>query len=143
MSFAKPIKPFADRMNDEAAHERQLMCKAHECPNRWSVAPQMLCSAHAWSQPHLWPQITDEQYKKMAERQNQPQGAEPANKVTQDEVEKARQALKNFMRGNQTDYRQWARNLKAREDAGEHLSNLQRKMWRAAINERNSSEDDS
>jgi len=143
MSFAKPIKPFADRMNDEAAHDRQTMCKAHECPNRWSVAPDMLCSAHAWSPPHMWPQITDEQHQHLAARSNRPQNTEPARKVTREEVDRARQALKSFIRGNQLEPKQWARNLKDREQAGEHLSDVQRKMWRAALNERNSSQDDS
>lgn len=143
MSFAKPTKPFADRMNDEAAQERQMMCKAHECPNRWSVSPQMLCSAHAWSSVHLWPQITDEQHRHLAERSNRPHNTEPARKVTREEVHRAREALKAFVRGNQLDPKQWARNLKAREQAGEHLSDVQRKMWRAALNERSSSQDDS
>lgn len=143
MSFAKPIKPFADRENDNARQERMNMCKAHECPNRWSVAPEMLCSAHAHSPPHMWPQITDEQHRHLAARSNRPQNTEPARKVTREEVDRAREALKTFMRGNQTDSKQWARNLKAREQAGEHLSDVQRKMWRAALNERNSSQDDS
>jgi hypothetical protein len=143
MSFAKPIKPFADRENDDARQERANMCKAHECPNRWSVAPDMLCSAHAWSPMHLWPQITDEQHRHLASRSNRPQNTEPPRKVTREEVNKARDGLKAFVRGNQLDPKQWARNLKAREQAGEHLSDVQRKMWRAALNERSSSQDDS
>jgi hypothetical protein len=34
-----------------------------------------------------------------------------------------------------TDYKLWARKLKAREAAGEVLSNLQQKAWREALNE--------
>jgi hypothetical protein len=143
MSFAKPSQQFADRVNDEAAHELQSMCKAHQCPNKWSVAPDMLCSAHAWSGRHLWPLITDQQYRNMTERQNRPQNSESSRKVTREEVEKARMALKSFIRGNQIDPKEWAKKLKAREQAGERLNDVQRKMWRAALNERNSSQDDS
>ena len=42
----------------------ELMCRAEGCPNRWSVNAEgrhNLCSAHAWSSPHLWPMVTQEQ----------------------------------------------------------------------------------
>jgi len=42
----------------------ELMCRVDGCPNRWSVHREgwkPMCSAHAWSDPHLWPQITVEQ----------------------------------------------------------------------------------
>jgi hypothetical protein len=34
-----------------------------------------------------------------------------------------------------TDYKLWARRLKAREIAGERLSDLQQKAWRGALHE--------
>ena len=136
MSFAKPYKPMADRINDEADQDRKTMCQAHECPNRWSVAPQHLCSAHAWSEPHEWPRITDEQYRLMAARQNAPK-REPgdARPVSREEIQRAREAIRAFAAGQQSDPKGWAKRLKAREQAGEHLSDVQRKMWRAVLHE--------
>lgn len=144
MSFAKPYKPLADRINEDAEQDRKSMCQAHECPNRWSVAPQHLCSAHAWSDPHEWPQITDQQYRLLAARQNQPK-REPGQSrpVTREEMQRARDSLRAFAAGNQADPKLWAKRLKAREMAGERLSDIQRKMWRAALHEHASSHEDS
>ena len=136
MSFAKPYKPLADRINDEAEQDRKNMCQAHDCPNRWSVAPQHLCSAHAWSDPRDWPRITDEQLQFFAARQRAPK-TEPvaARPVTKQEIDRARQVLRAFAAGEQSDSKAWAKRLKAREHAGERLSDIQRKMWRAALHE--------
>lgn len=144
MSFAKPYKPMADRINDEAEQDRKTMCQAHECPNRWAVSPQHLCSAHAWSDPRDWPAITDQQYRLMAERQNKPK-SEPGQTrpVTREEMQRARDSLRAFASGQQTDHKQWAKRLKAREQAGERLSDIQRKMWRAALHEHATSHEDS
>jgi hypothetical protein len=51
------------RVADEAAVDQSLLCSAHGCPNRWSVdaGHGKACRAHAWAQPHDWPQITVEQ----------------------------------------------------------------------------------
>ena len=136
MSFAKPYKPLADRINEDADQDRKTMCQAHECPNRWSVAPQHLCSAHAWSDPHEWPRITDEQYRLMAARQNAPK-RDPgeARPVSREEIQRARDALRAFAAGQQSDPKGWAKRLRDRERAGEHLSDIQRKMWRGVLNE--------
>lgn len=51
------------RTADTAFDGQDLMCRAHGCPNRWSVtteAQRNLCSAHMWSEPHHWPRITEE-----------------------------------------------------------------------------------
>ena len=144
MSFAKPYQPLADRLNDEAEQDRKLMCQAHDCPNRWSVAPQHLCSAHAWTDPREWPQVTEEQYRLFAERQNRPK-PEPRQPriVTREEIKRARDALRAFAAGNQPDPKRWAKRLKERELAGGRLTELQRKMWREALREHQPSREDS
>lgn len=64
MSF-KRDKAIADQFNaGEVGYTPDLMCRAQGCPNRWSIDAEgrnKLCSAHAWSDPHLWPRITQEQ----------------------------------------------------------------------------------
>lgn len=52
-----------DRIATETAVDRRFMCIATGCPNRWSVdaGKGRMCSAHAWSEPHQWPSVTQEQ----------------------------------------------------------------------------------
>lgn len=50
-----------DDVNRDSKAEKALMCRAEGCPLRWSVNTDgrvHLCSAHAWNEPHRWPQIT-------------------------------------------------------------------------------------
>lgn len=144
MSFAKPYKPMADRINEDAEQDRKTMCTAHECPNKWSVAPQYLCGAHAWSDPRDWPRITDEQYRILAAKQNSPrQDGGNARPVSRDEIQQARNSLRAFVSGKGVDHKQWARRLKEREQSGERLTDIQRKMWRAALHEHDTSQQDS
>lgn len=54
------------RTADEATKPEELACRAHGCPNRWTVDSadagiHKLCSAHAWAPAARWPQITAEQ----------------------------------------------------------------------------------
>lgn len=144
MSFAKPYKPDPDRYNDEAEQDRKTMCQAHECPNRWSVAPQYLCGAHAWQETRDWPAITDEQHRLLAARQNRRKPEPGYNRpVSREEMQRARDSLRAFASGHQLDPKQWAKNLKAREKSGERLSDIQRKMWRAALHEHDTSHENS
>jgi hypothetical protein len=49
---------------NDALAQGDLMCRAHGCPNRWSVdtdGRSKLCSAHAWVDPGIWPQITQQE----------------------------------------------------------------------------------
>jgi hypothetical protein len=113
--------------------DRDLMCKAYECPNRWSVSSQMLCGAHAWADPKDWPNITNAQLQAFA-RRGAPVEAKPVEPMS---MEEKMQAIANLTKlaSGPTDYKLWAKKLKARELAGEVLSNLQQKAWRGALNE--------
>jgi hypothetical protein len=58
------------RIADDSIADRALLCIAGGCPNLWSVdaGNGRLCSAHAWADPHHWPQITQEQLDAQADR---------------------------------------------------------------------------
>jgi hypothetical protein len=115
--------------------DRDLMCKAHECPNRWSVSSQMLCGAHAWAEPKDWPSITNRELQALA-RRSAPKQPDPVKLMS---VEEKMEAIANLrqLSSAPTDYKLWAKKLKAREMDGEILSNLQQKAWRGALNEQN------
>lgn len=70
MSTTYRRTPFDDQSDPRESQPSQqhtaseFMCRVDGCPNRWSVHREgwrQMCSAHAWSDPHLWPQITAEQ----------------------------------------------------------------------------------
>jgi hypothetical protein len=66
---------FDDRRDKQTANEsyedRDLLCKAPGCPNRWSVSVgggPGYCSAHAWAHPSRWSGITEQQQWNQTER---------------------------------------------------------------------------
>lgn len=118
--------------------DRQTMCRAHECPNRWSVSEGFLCSAHAWSPPEKWHDITSEQLRLFAARQ----GAErqphyrPVSTMTEAQRRAAIAKLADIAKGNNRDPKAWAYRLRDRERNGEQLSIVQRQMWRDVLGEK-------
>lgn len=131
----------ADAQAAEAATtSRHLMCHANGCPNRWAVQREGsggLCSAHAWSDPHLWPRITQEVRDAETDRARQAGerdvGAEEQRLTLADKraiLERLRGM--DFSRPGQNG-KAWAHALKAREGRGERLTPAQRAMWRAAL----------
>lgn len=133
--FAKPSNSYASRIEDEHASDRETMCKANECPNRWSVSTSMLCSAHAWAPLNHWPLITNEQYRLIAERQdNSAKRYREVKPMTEAEKRAAIEKLKSLAR-TPDDSKHWAKRLKEREQSGEHLSIVQQKIWREVLRE--------
>jgi hypothetical protein len=130
MSFAKP---FIKRDDDEGGYAA-LLCRAHECPNRWSVSNGMLCGAHAWADPKNWSMITTRELQAFARRSAPPPPTKPVEEISM-EQKMAYLAKLRDLASPSTDYKLWARKLKAREEAGEVLSNFQQKAWRGALNE--------
>lgn len=123
---------------DETALAADLMCRAHGCPNRWSVEcgdAHHLCSAHAWVEDKsLWPQITAEQQDAETERARANALPKPAPHHYTD-AEKT-EILRRLARvGKPVNPKEWAYRLKYREMQGERLTQAQRQMWRAAIQE--------
>ena len=116
-----------DEPQDNLDH---LMCQAHRCPNRWSVdRGSRLCSAHAWEEPHKWPQITESLFYKTNSKQTDNL---PPIKFTEAEKREVIQNLRQLSSTNQ-DQKQWAKVLRQKEQAGENLSKIQREAWRTAL----------
>ncbi len=134
MSFGNQ---FAARIEKE--HDtRDLKCRAHDCPNNWSVSTSSLCSAHAWVEPLHWPRITQEIQQNLLQRQNERRMAareapRPISGLTSLEKKRIMRSLLDAPQN--PDHRGWAKKLKARELAGEQLSLVQQKFWREALRE--------
>lgn len=130
MSFAKP---YVQRNDDEGGYAA-LMCKAHECPNRWSVSPQMLCGAHAWVDQKKWSEVTNGELQAFA-RRSYTKPAQPLGQpLTMAEKMGIVQKLRDLTSPLE-DGKAWAKKLKQREADGEILSPLQQKFWRGALRE--------
>lgn len=120
-----------DKLVDDLAAEKSLMCQAHECPNRWSVdTGSKLCSAHAWADPSEWRHITHQEISKVITRQH----ATPKEVRPISEAEK-RQILQNLrdVLKSPKDPKAWAHKLREREQNGEQLSGYQKQAWREAL----------
>jgi len=125
-----------ERIVNDHYMSQDLMCAAHGCPNRWSVLKEGdkgLCSAHAWVDDRkLWPQITQEQLDFAVELAMRvpPEDKKYSREEKQEILDKLKVLLATF---GQRDPRAWARDLKAREEAGKRLSHFQRQCWREAL----------
>ena len=123
------------RIAEDVGFERTLMCRASGCPNRWTVdaGNGKCCSAHAWADQHAWPCITQEQID--AETVRALRNAAPPPPTPRVNVAAARAAIRENLPkiGRGRPSKQWALDLKAREQRGEHLTPAQREMWRAAV----------
>ncbi len=116
----------------QAEAERDLMCAADNCPRRWSVqrgGERGLCSAHAWSDPHKWPQVTQDLHDQDL---NKARYHEPPTKPKTATREEALKDLRSMRIGN-PDPKAWARILESRDQSGENLTALQRKMYQEAL----------
>lgn len=126
----------------EIEHDtRDLRCRANNCPNNWSVSITHLCTAHAWVDALHWPRITQDQQNALTQRQNEKRFESAATKASPLTSMDKKRLLRGMMDLKPSaDGRAWARKLKAREEAGEKLNLVQRKMWREALHELATSE---
>lgn len=131
MSFIQPSR--ADKFHDEHEAEKSLMCRASECPRRWTVGPQNLCSAHAWADPKEWPGITDRLLRELA-RQHPARQDEDFPELSEAQKREILTSFAASLRGEK-DYKLWAKRLRDREANGEHLSTIQKTAWREALRE--------
>ena len=115
-----------EELNQPEANDS--LCQAHGCPNRWAVDKgSRLCSAHAWAEPHQWPKITEEQFRKP-----RPEQKPTPKPYTLEEKIKTLNDLRNLFKQPQ-DPKAWAHKLRDRENAGEELTRTQREAWRTAL----------
>lgn len=118
--------------------DRPLRCTANGCPNRWSVdaGKGRCCSAHAWAEQHHWPQITQEQLDAETERAMRQQYPVETQRQARPDVPRLREqlvAMAHALRGATTNARAWAHRLRAREQRGERINDVQRAAWREAL----------
>lgn len=135
-----PRRSRDERIADDAGADRQLLCSAHGCPNRWAVdaGNGRLCSAHAWVGRHLWPQVTQEQQDAETDRaraaMNDP---EPPAYVRRDparlgaalaKLAQQKDPMRGFRR------LQWVeQNRAGRLPSGQQMTEFQRWAWRHAL----------
>lgn len=108
-----------------------LMCKAHGCPNRWSVdlGGGGLCSRHAWVEPSKWGEVTRE----ISAHTSYGTPAQEIKSLTQNEKLEILRRLQDVTRNPS---RVWAEALRERENSGERLTQFQRSAWREALGTR-------
>lgn len=123
MAFPKFDK--TDQQDDHSS----LMCKAHGCPNRWSVdkGGGGLCSRHAWVDPSKWGEVTRE----MAAASSYGTPAFEIKAISDAEKDQIWRRLSEI--GSPNDPKLWARTLQEREKRGDRLSSFQRSAWREAL----------
>lgn len=131
MSYAANRRDLA--IANEVNTERTLMCIASGCPNRWTVdaGSGRLCSAHAWADAKQWPSITREQQAREADRAMY--GSTTSRPVRTVSKAEALEKLATLRINEPKDPLDWARKLKARDEAGERLTPAQREMYQAAL----------
>lgn len=127
------MSTYKSRANDQrAANEvfegQDLMCSAKGCPHRWSVdaGSGRLCSWHAWSEPHLWPRITQERLDALAERAHRAQfqtPEPPPRQMSKAEKIATLQGLRDVA-APKKGKRDWAFRIVERANSGECVSPL-------------------
>lgn len=115
--------------------EPNLMCGAHECPNRWSVEADghwHLCQHHAWEPAHKWPEITQQLLDDVVYRSTlqKPYVAPVSEPEKRGILKNLRQVL---MERALSDPKAWAKKLQAKHEAGKRLSAYQIECYRAAL----------
>lgn len=122
------------RAAEDIAAGHELMCAATGCPHRWSVdlGSGRLCSWHAWSDPHLWPQITGEQLDAMTDRARRNESRQPVTQKALSRDEKV--ALPKSLRGAigpRKGRKDWAQRILDRVRDGARVTPLVLKMARS------------
>lgn len=120
--------PKFDNNGQQEDSRSSLMCKAHGCPNRWSVdlGGGGLCSRHAWVDPSKWGQVTRE----MSSEASLGYPSEVVKELSQNEKLESLRRLQNIGRNPGL---VWAEALREREKSGERLTPFQRAAWKEAL----------
>lgn len=134
-SYASQRRDYAvaNQASEDFDTDAKMRCGASGCPNRWSVdgGSGRLCSAHAWADAKQWPSITREQQAREADRAMY--GSTTSRPVRTVSKAEALEKLATLRINEPKDPLDWARKLKARDEAGERLTPAQREMYQAAL----------
>lgn len=124
------------RVVDDVVAGQELMCCATGCPHRWSVdaGAGRLCSWHAWSDPHHWPQITQEQLEAQSEKAYRNQSRQPVTPKALSRAEKT-EILKTLRvaLGPKKGRKDWAARILDRVRDGGRVTPLVLKMARSVV----------
>lgn len=116
---------YAKSDDTDTQGESLLMCRAHGCPNRWSVdIGGGLCSRHAWVEPAKWGEVTRSMTSESAFGVKE--AREAADRTRFEIVRKAYAKAREPAKA-------WAEALRDREESGERLSLYQKACWREAL----------
>ncbi len=115
------------------------LCIADGCPRLWAWSDSLgaggrgLCTHHGRADPHRWPEIS-ERLRYADSIADERANHAPAPRLSpQDKVDMLN-ALRGLFRRTKPDHHKaWARDLRAREEAGEQLTQYQRDAWREAL----------
>jgi hypothetical protein len=124
------------RTADDFGVQQDLMCSAHGCPNRWSVdaGNGRLCSAHAWSEPHIWPQVTQSQLDVLADRARRSQYVQPpARHVPNGEKLAILRDLRDAVASQPKRRTDWARRIVQRSESGDRVPFLVLRMAQIVV----------
>ena len=127
-------------VRDEGPFKR--MCCVFGCPELGSISNsnagpasecQWFCRFHFGETSDRWPDIT--RSRRLFHDNPPPKVEEPKVEVTPEYIAKVREELKHFAKtfGHIRDHKAWAKKLKAREEGGERLNDVQRSAWREAL----------
>lgn len=112
--------------------DRVGRCRAHGCPNIWTTESSQLCRWHSAAEPQHWPGVTESMNTQIAlnaiERQKP---KPPQHRYTLAEKREILESLRALFTIPGRHPKQWAWDLKARDDAGESLTPMQRTAYRA------------
>lgn len=115
--------------------EPDLMCGAHECPNRWSVEADghwHLCQHHAWEPAHRWPEITQQLLDDVVSRSTyQKPYVEPVSEAQKRQTLKDLRAV--LLDRPLVDHKAWAKRLQKAHEGGRRLSEYQISCYRTAL----------
>jgi hypothetical protein len=138
----KAAKTRDERIADDVAEDRTMLCCAIGCPNRWTVdaGQGRLCTAHARAEPTQWPWITQQQLDAQTQRALQAQQL-PLPAAPVPDRAAAAAALGELQRTlRSSSDRAWALQLRDRElhhggvlASGRRMTPFHRQAWRAVL----------
>lgn len=119
-------------------------CEAFGCPEIGAISPsnagpadqaKWFCRHHFGETADTWPEIT--RRRRVARDAAEIPEDKPKVEVTPKYIAGVRNELVKFARtfGAAPDKKGWAKKLKARQEAGEHLLPVQEACWRIALRE--------
>ena len=114
------------RIADEGAPDRKMMCSANGCPNLWSTSDGHLCRWHAEAPAHRWPEVTREMHDHITDKALSFCNDKPTPPhLGREDKSAILERLRAWVTGPK-DPRAWICDLEDKEHDGERLSPMQK-----------------